>query len=223
MRIVTVLTALLALGACSRASSPEQFRGHTMGTTYSVTAASHPPAVRREAIQSAIDGVLNEINGTLSTYDARSEISRFNANATTDPIAVSPSLRAVAAIAGEVSVATGGAFDITVGPLVQAWGFGVESPAADIAPGPAAINRLRAEVGFGRLGTLGGRALASQGCPGHCNLTSTASPRATRSTSSRNGSMRWACAITSSNSVAKFAPAAAARQGDPGESPSKRH
>ena len=122
-----------------------------MGTTYSVTVASLPRAVRREAIQSAIDGVLDEVNRALSTYDSRSEISRFNANATTDPMVVSPSLRAVAVIAGEVSVATGGAFDITVGPLVQAWGFGVELPASEIAPGPGVINGLRAEVGFDRL------------------------------------------------------------------------
>ncbi len=122
-----------------------------MGTTYSVTVASLPPAVQREAIQSAIDQVLDEVNRSLSTYEPHSEISRFNANATTDPVVVSPTLRAVAAIARDVSVATGGAFDITVGPLVQAWGFGVESPVAAIAPAPDAINGLRAEVGFARL------------------------------------------------------------------------
>jgi thiamine biosynthesis lipoprotein len=122
-----------------------------MGTTYSVTVASLPPAVHREAIQSAIDQVLDEVNRSLSTYDPHSEISRFNANATIDPVVVSPTLRGVAEIAREVSVATGGAFDITVGPLVRAWGFGVESPAEEIAPGPDEINRLRAGVGFVRL------------------------------------------------------------------------
>jgi thiamine biosynthesis lipoprotein len=147
----TAFLALLALGACSPGPSPEQFNGHTMGTTYSVTVASHPQAVGHEAIQSAIDGVLNEVNRSLSTYDPRSEISRFNANATTDPVVVSPGLRAVAAIAGEVSVATGGAFDITVGPLVRAWGFGVDSPALERIPSQDTINRLEADVGFARL------------------------------------------------------------------------
>jgi thiamine biosynthesis lipoprotein len=147
----TAFLAFVALSACSAGPSPEQFHGHTMGTTYSVTVVSNARAVRREAIQSVIDDVLQEVNRNLSTYDPRSEISRFNASATTDPIAVSPSLRAVAAIAGEVSMATGGAFDITVGPLVQAWGFGVGSPAAEVAPGPDVINGLRAEVGFDRL------------------------------------------------------------------------
>jgi len=147
----TAFLALLAVGACSPGPSPQQVNGHTMGTTYSVTVASHPQAVRREAIQSAIDEVLDEVNRNLSTYDPRSEISRFNANATTDPIAVSPGLHAVVVIAREVSVATGGAFDITVGPLVQAWGFGVESPAAQVIPGTDEIDRLRANVGFARL------------------------------------------------------------------------
>lgn len=122
-----------------------------MGTTYSVTVATRPESVRREAIQSVIDGVLDEVNRSLSNYDPRSEISRFNANATTEPVVVSPMLRAIAVIAGEVSAATGGAFDITVGPLVQAWGFGAESPAAQVAPSPGDIDRTRAEVGFDRL------------------------------------------------------------------------
>jgi thiamine biosynthesis lipoprotein len=122
-----------------------------MGTTYSVTVASHPRAVRREAIQSVIDDVLDDVNRTLSTYDPHSEISRLNANATTEPVVVSPSLRAVAALASEVSAATGGAFDITVGPLVQAWGFGVASPAPESVPDPGVIDKLRAEVGFDRL------------------------------------------------------------------------
>jgi len=122
-----------------------------MGTTYSVTVATRPESVRRETIQSAIDGVLDEINRTLSTYDPRSEISRFNANSTTEPVVVSPTLHAVAVIAGEASVATGGAFDITVGPLVQAWGFGAESAAVQVTPSAGDIDRLRAEVGFDRL------------------------------------------------------------------------
>ena len=122
-----------------------------MGTTYSVTVASPPRGVGRETIQSVIDDVLGEVNQNLSTYDPRSEISRFNAIATTGPVVVSPTLRAVAVIADEVSVATGGAFDITVGPLVQAWGFGVASPAPPRVPDPDAIDRLRAVVGFERL------------------------------------------------------------------------
>ena len=122
-----------------------------MGTTYSVTVASHPSGVGRATIQSAVDDVLDEVNRNLSTYDPRSDISRFNANATTDPVVVSPSLRAVAAIAGEVSAATGGAFDITVGPLVQAWGFAAGTPAAETVPGPGEIDRIGAEVGFAKL------------------------------------------------------------------------
>jgi FAD:protein FMN transferase len=151
MRLATVLIAFVAAGACGGVLPSARFNGHTMGTTYSVTVATHPQSVRGEAIQAVIDGVLDEVNRNLSTYDPRSEISRLNANATTVPILVSPTLRAVAVMAGEVSVATGGAFDITVGPLVQAWGFGVASPSAEIAPSRGEIERLRANVGFARL------------------------------------------------------------------------
>lgn len=115
-----------------------------MGTTYSVTVTRLPGGVTRESVQSVIDGVLDEVNRHLSTYDPISEISSFNALRSTAAVRVSPQLLAVVALAQAVSADTGGAFDITVGPLVRAWGFGGgqggSSPASmssyrDSAPG----------------------------------------------------------------------------------------
>lgn len=69
----------------------------------------------RGSLQAVIDGVLEEVNQHLSTYDPKSEISAFNASRSTDAIVVSPQLREVVAISAEVSAVAGGAFDITVG------------------------------------------------------------------------------------------------------------
>ncbi len=113
---------MLWLGGC--APAPQQFDGPTMGTTYSVTVTQLPDGVTREALQSVIDGVLDEVDRHLSTYDPTSEISAFNARRSTEAVPVSPQLHAVVALALLVGVDTGGAFDITVGPLVRAWGFG---------------------------------------------------------------------------------------------------
>ena len=112
----------MCAGGC--APAPQQFDGPTMGTTYSVTVTRSPGGVTREALQAVIDGVLDEVNRHLSTYDPDSEISSFNALRSIEPVPVSPQLHAVVALAEAVRADTGGAFDITVGPLVRAWGFG---------------------------------------------------------------------------------------------------
>jgi thiamine biosynthesis lipoprotein len=153
MRWFPLVVALIASGACRPAQSPERFDGRTMGTTYSVTVTRLPNAVPRESLQSVIDEVLDQVNEHLSTYNASSEISAFNASTSTDPVVVSPQLLAVVRIATDVSRSSAGAFDITVGPLVRAWGFGETAAASSSATGPNAetIARLRAATGYDKL------------------------------------------------------------------------
>ena len=150
MRALLIVLAIAALAGCSRAPSPERLQGPTMGTTYSVVVTRLPSGVTRESLQSTIDEVLADANNHLSTYDRTSEISRFNDSTSTDWIPVSPQLFEVVAIAREMSRATGGAFDITVGPLVRRWGFGGGSEDARW-PEPAEVARLREFVGFEKL------------------------------------------------------------------------
>jgi thiamine biosynthesis lipoprotein len=86
----------------------------------------------------------------MSTYDPDSELSRFNRNPSTDWITVSPELHRVVAEGLRISELTGGAFDITVGPLVNLWGFGPE-PRRDQVPSDGAIAQARERVGYRRL------------------------------------------------------------------------
>jgi thiamine biosynthesis lipoprotein len=151
MRWFLVLAPVLLVAGCGRAAVPERFHGPTMGTTYSIEVARRPAAVGREQLQATIDEVLAETGRHLSTYDAASEISRFNAAATTEAVEVSEPLGSVVAIANEVSVASGGAFDITVGPLVRAWGFAEAGAGVVTAPDAQQLARLRAEVGYDKL------------------------------------------------------------------------
>jgi FAD:protein FMN transferase len=122
-----------------------------MGTTYDVTVTRLPAGVKREQLQAVIDGVLDEVNLHLSTYDSRSEISAFNASRSTDAVPVSRQLHDVAALSIEVSAATGGAFDITVGPLVRAWGFGGGQAGAGPPASLASLEALRASTGYEKL------------------------------------------------------------------------
>jgi thiamine biosynthesis lipoprotein len=137
-----------------------------MGTTYSVAVTRLPRGVSRTSVQAVIDEVLSETNTHLSTYDASSEISAFNRAASTDEVAVSQALHDVVAIAADVSRSTGGAFDITVGPLARAWGFG-DAPAVEAPPPDAGdIATLREDVGYEKLHLAADRSALRKTRPG---------------------------------------------------------
>ena len=159
-RLLSAATFLCLLTACTAAprdesipSTPQthHFRGDTMGTTYEVTVAANTlDDARRADLRNVIANTLEHIDATLSTWRSESELSRFNHAETTDPITASPDMIAVFQHALAVSALTGGAFDVTVGPLVDAWGFGPpgQPPAA---PADVDLARLRLRVGWRRL------------------------------------------------------------------------
>lgn len=82
----------------------------------------------------------------MSHYRPESELSRFNHARTTEPQPMSPETLGVVAEALAVSRASGGVFDVTVGPLVDAWGFG-SAGRARAAPDRALLSELRSRVG----------------------------------------------------------------------------
>lgn len=129
------------------------FSGPTMGTTYTVKTAQVPKGVTREALQAGVEGILAQINRQMSTYDSQSELSRFNQNPSTDWVAVSPELLAVIQEALRVSALTRGAFDVTVGPLVDLWGFGPQPKNDAALPSEQAIQEVLARVGYRRIET----------------------------------------------------------------------
>ncbi len=105
---------------------------------------------RRQALEAAIEEELAGVNDRMSTYLPDSELSRFNRHRETTPFAVSAATFEVFAAALATSERTGGAFDVTVGPLVDAWGFGPgdEEPPE---PDPAAVRRILERIGYRRL------------------------------------------------------------------------
>lgn len=120
-----------------------------MGTYYSVTIANPPPELA-EDWRERIDGELRRVNDQMSTYLKSSEISRFNDSSSLDWFAVSEETAMVVATAQEISAATDGAFDVTVGPLVDAWSFGPTKKTAR-PPSEAEIEALRKVVGYKHL------------------------------------------------------------------------
>ena len=103
------------------------YQGGTMGTSYSikiVTTAGQ--ALDDSLMHQSIDSLLLAVNMKMSTYIDSSELSRFNQYRNTDWFPVSPALAGVFQHALLMSEKSDGAFDITVAPLVNLWGFGPE-------------------------------------------------------------------------------------------------
>lgn len=100
--------------------------GETMGSTWHIklrvpAGAEHEANAR--AMHTPIDELLERVNDQMSTYRPNSEISRFNAHASTEPFPVSREFAAVVTKALDVGKATDGAYDITIDPLINLWGF----------------------------------------------------------------------------------------------------
>ena len=121
---------LVIVGVLSACDSPEpgsplwSIQGQTMGTTYQVKIVDPPETADRTVIEAALEARLEKVNRQMSTYRADSDLSRFNQSRSTEWTAVPIPLRTVVDAALEVSELSGGAFDVTVGPLVNLWGFG---------------------------------------------------------------------------------------------------
>ena len=142
-----VLFLCWALGACDGGSTEQiVLSGATMGTTYTIKVIGDPS----DTLQAEIDRIFADINRKMSTYDPDSELSRFNQNQSTDWIAISEELRLVMAEALAVSALSEGAFDVTVGPLVNLWGFGPQITDGGI-PSEQALAKARARTGYRQL------------------------------------------------------------------------
>lgn len=150
--------AWLALGmalvfAC--ADEPESLevrvlQGPTMGTHYTVKVVDPDGEFPLESARVDIDALLRAANAAMSTYDPNSELSRFNADRSTEWQPVSPDLALVVAEAIRIGQATGGALDVTVGPLVNLWGFGPEIGEREV-PDAKRLQETRRRVGLGHL------------------------------------------------------------------------
>lgn len=132
LQICLLLPALL-LAACGGDSRLPQYElsGNTMGTTFSVLLVAPSEALSKETLEARIVETLERIENLASTWREDSEISRFNANPSDGWIDVSAVFCEAIDQALEVSRQSGGAFDITVGPLVNLWGFGPDGDARE--------------------------------------------------------------------------------------------
>ena len=144
------LLGLVALSGCH--SEPKAFSidGETMGTTYTVKVVGTSAGDKSELLAAEIDAALAEINQQMSTYLADSELTLFNRSDALEWTDVSPATAEVVRVAREISAETGNAFDPTVSPWVELWGFGAD-PRQNSSPAPEKIAKIQGRIGAHRL------------------------------------------------------------------------
>jgi thiamine biosynthesis lipoprotein len=126
---------------------PVEFAGEAWGTTWSVKLDHELSEARRDQARSTIDRELEFVDTLMSTWREDSELSGLNRALAGEPVALSDETLEMLELSRRVSESTGGAYDVTVGPLVALWGFGADAGAPE-PPAPELLAETRARVGY---------------------------------------------------------------------------
>ncbi|WP_345790068.1 FAD:protein FMN transferase [Marinobacter caseinilyticus] len=151
--VVTVLVIVTALAGCS--FEPEEkiweISGPVFGTQYHIDVVLTDDPDQLETLSSGISDILDSIDASMSTWRPDSELSRFNnADDQSQWFPVSEPFYEVLAAAQEISEFSQGAFDITVGPVVNLWGFGPEARPNQV-PEPSLLENRLQSIGYEKL------------------------------------------------------------------------
>ncbi|MEA3291855.1 MAG: FAD:protein FMN transferase [Pseudomonadota bacterium] len=149
---LTLIVGVVLAGCGQREPAAESWElsGDTMGTRYHVTLPGAVDDAEKRQLENSIEAVLESVDAQMSTYRPDSALSVFNRSSSTEWLDAPPPLAAVIEQALEFSRLSGGAFDVTVGPLVNLWGFG-PAERIEAAPEAAEIAGVKSRVGFQNL------------------------------------------------------------------------
>ena len=140
MHVAVLSAAVLMLAGC-QVNRYAQFGGYAQGGTWSVKANIKGVKARPAEIQKGIEAILEEIDTTLSGYNKRSQLSRYNAG---EPVQLSPMFLEVKQAADKFKEETGGALNCAAGPLYDIWGFGFKT---DSLPSDELVRQTLADCG----------------------------------------------------------------------------
>ena len=146
MRYLFLLLIVLT-SSCRDETAPLELTGKTMGTTYRILIASPEGSSNLSETHAQIESKLVQINALMSTYDSESEISRFNRAKPGNPFSLHSDTADVLAFSLALADKTDGAFDPTIGPLVELWGFG-PTKTTERAPADDRIQRVKEQIGY---------------------------------------------------------------------------
>lgn len=144
-RTLFLLVALFC-AACQPGPQTLTIDGQAMGSNLRVVVIDPSGRADRQAIELAIEETVQQVNSRFSNWHADSEVSRFNQAEITNPIKISKELQLVIEQANVIHFASEGLLDITLGPLVELWGFGSPGPRSE-PPSDEAIAATLPKIG----------------------------------------------------------------------------
>ncbi len=143
---IFVLVMAAAIYYHEHSSRFQTLSGKIFGTYYNIKINT---PIKNNTLESKVKVILNEVNTTMSMFDPKSDISRINHDESGKPQQLAPQLSYLFKNAAKVYTESGGAFDPTVGPLVNLWGFGVDTVVK--IPSESKIAEVLPHVGFDKL------------------------------------------------------------------------
>lgn len=153
-KLIMLVLLAFSVTACfpsnNSAKKEVLLQGHTMGTTYNIKVVATIEQAEALQLQQQIDTVLKQVNQEMSTYIPDSEISRFNKSQSTQAVEISAGFARVLAESIRLGELSSGKLDITVGPLVNLWGFGPEQR-PETVPSDDVLANTRSRVGLSNL------------------------------------------------------------------------
>lgn len=148
-----IATFALVLTTCEEGHERFSLEGLTMGTSYQIQLLEIPGEKGPEALAGEVQGILSRLDREIfSTYAPDSELSRLNKHPVGISFAASREMMDVLLLADAVFSSTSGAFDPTVAPLVNLWGFGPEVSLTEVSvPHDREVEEALSRVGFDHL------------------------------------------------------------------------
>ncbi|SDU35823.1 FAD:protein FMN transferase [Halopseudomonas salegens] len=148
-RLLALLLSVLLINACSREPQPEQhhLQGNIFGTFYQITLAGAFSEAELEALHQGAVEEMQAVDASMSTYRDDSELSQLNQGEPGEWVTVSRSLFTVLEASDQIARTSDGAFDVTVGGLVNLWSFGPEARPLE-TPSDSERERRLSEVGY---------------------------------------------------------------------------
>ena len=137
-KYITLLTILFLLCSCDRQEKLHQITGSGIGTYYNILYAGK----ENPDISQSVDSIIQHISSQFSIFDTNSLVAKLNRG---ENLPLTPDFITVFETSQRISKITDGAFDITVGPLVNLWGFG---PDREKRASSELIDSLRKIVGY---------------------------------------------------------------------------
>ncbi len=159
LKLIGLFIVVVAVQGCfpnNKDSNKEELllQGPTMGTTYNIKFVIEKDQLDINQLHADIDQALLQVNQEMSTYIPDSELSLFNKAEANTPFIVSKGLATVAKESLRIGELTHGKLDVTVGPLVNLWGFGPQAR-PDVVPSDEQLASAKDKTGLHHLSVEG--------------------------------------------------------------------